>query len=79
MNKKYKSGLLLETRKNIIGEMIHKSGNKEHLNPIVVPMRSCVVLLEYIFCYKEELVSFFWDNKIIFSSVDFEHFFKIIE
>lgn len=79
MNNKYPAGLLLETRKNMMGVTIKLKGKKEVLEHVTVPRHSCVILLEYIRSFKEEDVSFFWDNKIIFcTEVDLEHHFKIL-
>lgn len=79
MNNNYPSGLLLETRTNIRGNFIKLKDNKQVLEPITVPRHRYVILLEYVRDFKEEYVSFLWDNKIIFCiEVDLEHHFKIL-
>ena len=79
MNEKYPSGLLLEARTNIRGFTIKIKNKKEILEPITIPRHSCVIMLEYVRSFKEENISFLWDNKIIFCmEVDLEHHFRIL-
>lgn len=79
MNNKYPSGLLLETRAPIAGETIRFVGKKEALVGVLIPIRSCVILLEYIRDFRDEDISLLWDNKIIFCrGIDLEHHFKIL-